>query len=145
VTFSERDLRALQNPTDESERSFQQRVVDLATSTGWLVYHTWNSQFSAAGFPDIQAVRGPRLVIAELKPAEGRRYVSFKAAREREEWLAHRDVSDPQTNWLRAFKAVGVALAAAADPDLHAAAGYPTIETYLWRPADMDLIQRVFA
>ena len=51
-----------------SEREFQAKVVEHAKASGWLVYHTWNSQNSAAGFPDLVMVRRDgRLIFAELK------------------------------------------------------------------------------
>jgi VRR-NUC domain len=56
----------------ESERGFQEAVVALARLTGWLVYHTYDSRRSAAGFPDLVLVRGSELVVRELKVDGGR-------------------------------------------------------------------------
>lgn len=50
-----------------AERDFQQQVLDLARIYRWLVYHTWDSRNSAAGFPDLVLVRAPRIIFAELK------------------------------------------------------------------------------
>ena len=57
-------------PLPISEKVFTRRVEDLAKVTGWLCYHTWNSQHSEAGWPDLALCRPPRLLLIELK-AEG--------------------------------------------------------------------------
>ncbi len=54
------------------EKDFLQAVKELAQLQGWLTYHTWNSQHSPAGFPDLVLVRPPRLVFAELKVGRNR-------------------------------------------------------------------------
>lgn len=54
-------------PLEYPEKRFTQAVVDLARALGWRVYHTWWSEHSAAGFPDLVLVRKGRLVFAELK------------------------------------------------------------------------------
>lgn len=54
-----------------TEAQLQQAVLDLAKYTGWLVYHTYDSRRSAAGFPDLVLVR-ERVVFAELKSDGGR-------------------------------------------------------------------------
>ena len=55
-----------------SEKEIQAQVLALAETTGWLCYHTYNSQRSQAGFPDLVLVRGDRLIFAELKREKGR-------------------------------------------------------------------------
>lgn len=71
------ELRALQ-----SEREFQQQVLDLLKLRGWsLVYHTYDSRRSHKGFPDIVTVRKNRLVFIELKSAKG------KPTEEQWQWL----------------------------------------------------------
>ena len=55
-----------------SERDFQRQVVELATLTGWRVYHTYDSRLSNPGFPDVVLVRAPRVIFAELKRERGR-------------------------------------------------------------------------
>ena len=55
-----------------TEKEFQSQVLELAEATGWLCYHTYNSQRSQAGFPDLVLVRGDRLIFAELKREKGR-------------------------------------------------------------------------
>ena len=55
----------------ESEADFQTWVVDLLKLYGWHYYHPWRSDHSVKGFPDITAVRGSRLLFAELKSMKG--------------------------------------------------------------------------
>src|SRR5262245_766911 len=55
-----------------SERAWLAHVVQLLRLHGWLYYHTWRSDHSPAGFPDLIAVRGGRLLAAELKRERGR-------------------------------------------------------------------------
>ena len=70
-----------------TEKQFSQQVVDAAKMFGWLVYRTWRSTHSPAGFPDLCMVKGERLIFAELKGAKGK-------------------VSPKQQEWLDALKAV---------------------------------------
>lgn len=49
------------------ERQLQELVRQACGLNGWLYYHTHRSQHSPAGFPDVIAVRGDRLLFAELK------------------------------------------------------------------------------
>lgn len=66
-------------------------VLDTARVFGWRTMHVrpartvrgWRSpvQGDGKGFPDLLAIRGPRLVVAELKSAKGR------LSGEQEEWL----------------------------------------------------------
>jgi len=56
----------------ESERGFQQWIVEYATLRGWELYHPWLSVRSAAGWPDLVLCRPPRLVLAEVKGTTGR-------------------------------------------------------------------------
>lgn len=57
---------------DISEREFQAMVIEFASLSQWLVYHTHDSRRSHAGFPDLTLVRPPRVVFAELKSERGR-------------------------------------------------------------------------
>ena len=51
-----------------NEKQLTQNVVGLAHRLGWEhVYHTWRSDNSPAGYPDIVALRAARQVVAELK------------------------------------------------------------------------------
>lgn len=53
-----------------TESQLQAAVVQLARLRGWLVYHTYDSRRSHAGFPDLVLVR-ERVVFAELKAEKG--------------------------------------------------------------------------
>lgn len=55
-----------------TEKDFQAEVMTAAKLLGWRTFHVLDSRGSAAGFPDVVAVRGPRLVMAELKRENGR-------------------------------------------------------------------------
>lgn len=55
-----------------SEKEFQRAVVALAQGCGWLVHHHFDSRRSEPGWPDWAMVRGPVLLIAELKSMKGR-------------------------------------------------------------------------
>ena len=55
-----------------TERQFQANVRRVLDMAGWLSFHGWTSVFSPAGYPDICAVRGDRLLFAELKSATGK-------------------------------------------------------------------------
>ncbi len=73
---------ALPEDSGESEKEFQARVVKLAKERGWKCFHPFDMRKSEPGWPDISAVRGKRLLFAELKV--GRR----KATKEQLEWMA---------------------------------------------------------
>lgn len=53
------------------ERDFAAQVVHLAALRDWMIYRTWLSLHSPAGFPDLFLLRGDRIVTAELKSAKG--------------------------------------------------------------------------
>lgn len=55
-----------------TEKDFQGEVLRAAGLLRWRTYHTLDSRGSAAGFPDVVAVRGTRLIMAELKRQNGR-------------------------------------------------------------------------
>ena len=55
-----------------TEAQLQDAIVQMARVLGWLVYHTFDSRRSAAGFPDLVMVRNGRLIFAELKSATGK-------------------------------------------------------------------------
>jgi hypothetical protein len=75
-------MRQLETPL--TERQWQQRIVDFARLSGWLVFHPFDSGRSTAGWPDLAMVRAGRFVLAELKTDRGRVSV------EQREWLAAR-------------------------------------------------------
>lgn len=64
-----------------TEADLQATVVDAARACGWLVYHTYDSRRSAAGFPDLVLARHGELLFVELKSAKG------KTSRDQDEWL----------------------------------------------------------
>jgi hypothetical protein len=64
-----------------TEKQLEATVVELARWRGWLVFHPWTSVRSAAGWPDIVALRAERIVIAELKSERG------KTTQAQEAWL----------------------------------------------------------
>ena len=72
-----------------SEKDFQRDVVTAAKMLGWVVYHTFDSQRSEPGFPDLILSRGERMLAWELKRESG-----MPTAAQRE--------------WLMAFSRVGV-------------------------------------
>jgi hypothetical protein len=79
--------RVLPEPKKLNEKDLTRAVAQTAKDWGWLRYHTHRSDFSPAGYPDETLIRGPRLVIAELKSDNG-------------------VVSDKQREWLDALAAV---------------------------------------
>lgn len=54
-------------PALRTEKQFQEAVRQLALQQGWLYYHTQDARKSPPGFPDLACVRGPTLLLAELK------------------------------------------------------------------------------
>ena len=70
-----------------SERDFQAAVLELAALRRWRAYHTHDSRRSAAGFPDVCAIRDDRLIFAELKSMHGR------VAPEQAAWLGSTSVT----------------------------------------------------
>jgi hypothetical protein len=70
-----------------SEAEFQRRVIALARSLGWLVFHAHSSRHSESGWPDLAMLRerDGRLVLAELKVDTGSRRSSLRPMQLR--WL----------------------------------------------------------
>jgi len=54
------------------ERAFQAQVVAYARLNGWRCWYVHDSRRSPAGWPDVVAIRGGRMVVAELKSEKGR-------------------------------------------------------------------------
>lgn len=67
--------------TQMTEAELQGWVATSARMLGWLVYHTYDSRRSEAGYPDTTLVRGSRLVYAELKSMRG------KVTAAQQQWL----------------------------------------------------------
>jgi len=59
--------------TRQTERQFQDQVIELATYLGWWVWHPYYAARSPEGYPDLTMFR-ERVVFAELKArnAKGR-------------------------------------------------------------------------
>lgn len=86
LTDRERMLRTV------SEKAWTSQVIDLARRTGWIAYHSetavmrsgrWATPMQGlAGFPDVVAVRAPRVLFVELKTQIG------KLSELQEKWLA---------------------------------------------------------
>ncbi len=55
-----------------TEAELQQKITDRAEALGWLVYHTYDSRRSSAGFPDLFLCRGSRALAIEVKSERGR-------------------------------------------------------------------------
>jgi hypothetical protein len=55
-----------------SEADWLAQVRAAAQLTGWRTYHTWRSDRSEGGFPDLVLCRPPRVILAELKREKGR-------------------------------------------------------------------------
>lgn len=131
-----------------SEQAFQVQVQNLATFYGWRYYHAPDNrpvrarsgrtyvQDVRAGFPDLVLVRAPRLIFAELKIDTGR-------------------TSPEQDEWIRDLAAVGDAVAEAVSIAQATAGAYldrgrddgtgPSIEAYVWRPAQLQEITTLLA
>ncbi len=89
-------------PSVLSEAALQKAIIELAERLGWRVYHArpamtakgrWMTAAQgthSSGWPDLVMLRGPRIVVAELK-----------TDRERSR------VSEAQKQWLEAFEAAG--------------------------------------
>jgi Holliday junction resolvase len=65
----------------ERERDFMDKLLGAAVPAGWMVYHTYDSRRSTAGFPDLVLVKPPVVVFAELKTEKG------TPSKAQDEWL----------------------------------------------------------
>lgn len=55
-----------------TEAALLSNVRALAKQFGWMAYHTWRSDNSEPGFPDLVLMRPPLLLFRELKSEGGR-------------------------------------------------------------------------
>jgi hypothetical protein len=71
------------------EKDLQALIVRIAKTAGWMVYHTYDSRKSAAGFPDLVLIHTAKkkLFVMELKSKKGA-------------------VTDEQAKWIDAFTLV---------------------------------------
>ena len=67
-----------------SETAFQEQIVQLARTLGYLCYHTLDSRGSERGFYDLTLQKAPRLILLELKRQTGKDAV---LSREQVLWL----------------------------------------------------------
>lgn len=114
-----------------SEDGFKDNVIALATLFGWRVAHFrpartkhgWKTPMQGdKGFPDLVLAKQGRVIFAELKSDRG------KLTEDQNGWLC--DLSGfnvPPKAW-----DTGIVLPKPGAP-----------ETYLWRPDDLDDIQRI--
>jgi hypothetical protein len=140
--------RAIGVGGDLLESAFQGQVVGLLRVYGWTrIYHAPHGGHSAApgsrrvaggqlpegtGFPDLVALKGPRLLVAELKAETGK-------------------LGKGQPEWLEAFGVFAAAVAAHVaeqDPGRRANlreghGGLPVVEVHVWRPSDWDTLHAV--
>ena len=63
------------------ENEFQKKVIQLAESLGYRVFHDYDSRRNVAGFPDLVLVN-KYVIFAELKAEKGRLSLP------QQEWLA---------------------------------------------------------
>lgn len=49
------------------EKKYLQSIATLARILGWEVHHEFDSRYSSAGWPDLELVRPPRHIRAEVK------------------------------------------------------------------------------
>lgn len=72
-----------------SEREFQDLIVDLARANGWKIFHLYHSVRGGGGFPDLTLVHAAskRLVYAELK-------------------LNHKSIRPVQREWLDTLRCI---------------------------------------
>lgn len=101
-----------------SEKAFQAQVVQLAKLNRWNVYHTFNSQRSEPGFPDLVLVRDGCLIFAELK-------------------RQHAKPSPAQRDWIQALSLVAGTVGASGV--------IGAVRVFLWMPSDWHTIERVLA
>jgi hypothetical protein len=74
-----------------SEKDWQEQVIELAHTLGYVTYHTYDSRRCEPGLPDLFLLRmaPPRFVVIELKTTRGR-------------------ITKEQRIWLNGLRAAGV-------------------------------------
>lgn len=142
-----------------TEAQLQSHVLGLASFYGWRGYHAPDNrpgksgrvQRVTPGFPDTVLIRVPELIVSELKTAKGRPTPAQLA------WLDDfRELGAAIDELARdldaAIRLLDGATSGLRDPALrrswgrgrnelarrHANRRRPSVEAYLWRPADFD-------
>ena len=72
----------------ENEEDFQSSIIEEAKLQRWAIYHTYRSDNSDAGYPDLHLVRGQAQIFVELK-------------------MPGKDPTTDQRRWLVALEATG--------------------------------------
>lgn len=131
--------RAISASGELTEHAWQAQVIGLARLYGWRIFHavdnrpagrTGRPQRLAApegkGYPDLTLIKVPRLVVAELKTRTGR-------------------LGPGQQEWIAAFHQLGEAIESELTYGMEALnrTEDPSVEAYIWRPADWDEVQAV--
>lgn len=90
---------SVHHPETFSEADFQAQLEDLLRMTGWRVHHETDSRRTEGGLPDLICVRPPRLLVLELKAADG-------------------TLTEPQRAWLADLADAGIEAAVVGPGDL---------------------------
>lgn len=103
-----------------TEKELQVSVFKLAIGFGWLVGWTHDARQSEPGEPDLRMVHRVmgRVIFAELKREKGK-YTTGRWNKSGSRWLPGQD------EWADALTAC------------------PGVEYYLWRPSDLNEIERI--
>ena len=72
-----------------TEAQLQEMIIARARALSWLVYHTYDSRRSTAGFPDLVLARKGHVIFVEVKSEKGR-LTGAQA-----EWLRVLGIGDP--------------------------------------------------
>lgn len=67
----------------QSERRYQDQIVQLAEANGWHVWHDNDSRRNDAGLPDLLLIRGAVLLFLEVKTEKGKVSLAQEAFIER--------------------------------------------------------------
>ena len=103
-----------------TESDFLATIIDLATLTGWLIFHDYDSRKNPAGFPDLVLVnphKSPGIIFAELKTNRGR-------------------IKTQQGDWLNRLTEV-------VDKIYPPPMPRDNIAIYLWRPKHWNQIEQI--
>jgi hypothetical protein len=74
-------MSAQQYQARQTEAQFQQAVIDLARTLGWVPVHFRQMVGNPSGYPDLTIIRGERVILAELKRENG------KVSQRQQEWI----------------------------------------------------------